>query len=236
MKIYTPVLNGMNSVRSSVKNFFGDYFFAVKAGQENRDLKNVIASLSIENASLKTALGFKESFAAASETYRYLNKRLVPVHLIAFDPFLSSRTVVIDAGLSRGIALNDVVVAGKGLVGRVVEVFDNSSKVLLLIDPYFSVDVKNQRTGLRALVSGLSTGDLKASTLPFLSQIVYFEKSKDMTVGDILETSGLGQVYPPGLHVGEIVELDTPEKLVDGFIVRPSVDFTKLDTLFVLVQ
>lgn len=236
MKIYSPVLKGLNRTKFAVAHFFDDYFFLVSTAKQNRSLTSTVERLLIENQSLKTRLDSSREHERVAEKYQYYGYELLLVNQIAFDPLQSSKTIVVNAGSTKGVTLDAVVVSGLGLVGRVIEVFDKSSKVLLVIDPYFSVDTFNQRTGLRALVQGLPQSELAATPLPFLSQIAYFEKGRDTSAGDVLITSGLGGVYPQGIPVGEIVALPQTDNLVQSIVVRPRVDFTRITALFVLVK
>lgn len=238
MKLYSPILRGLSKVKHATSHFLDDYFFLVGSSRQNRTLSATVEHLLIENQSLQTQLNIQNEQKQAIEQYKYLDQKILSVNQIAFDPLLSSKTMIIDAGAIKGVSLNGVVVSGHGLVGRVIEVFDKSSKVLLVIDPYFSVDTVNQRSGLRALVQGLLQNQLEARSLPFLSQVTYFEKGHDMQKGDVLVTSGLGGMYPKGIAVGEVVALaaTSSEALAKGVVVRPSVDFTKMAAVFVLVK
>jgi rod shape-determining protein MreC len=120
------------------------------------------------------------------------------------------------------------VISERGLVGHILTVGANWSKVLLIIDPSSSVAAMTQSERAPGVVSGRLGQDLEMEYIPHRERV---------TVGDIVLTSGMGGRYPPGLVVGQITEVQRRD--VDAFqqaTVRPSVSFGKLETVLVLTS
>lgn len=114
------------------------------------------------------------------------------------DPF--SRRVVIDAGLARGLAIASPVINERGVVGQVTRVFPLSAEVTLLSDKDAAIPVMNLRTGQRGVAFGSpSTGGL---------ELRFVAGNADIRVDDPLVTSGLDGVYPPGLPVARVAEVE----------------------------
>ncbi|MBF0105894.1 MAG: rod shape-determining protein MreC [Deltaproteobacteria bacterium] len=235
--LYKPFVAFLGNAHSFFSALFHNYLVLVDVHSENHVLKNELQFLKIENQSLRQQLKDKMGIDQVSKSYSHPARRIQRVAILNHDPFLLSRTLMISAGKRDGIKLNTVVVSDRGLVGRVVQAFDDASKVLLMIDGAFSVDVYNERTDMRCLVSGLQMGDLTVKRLPYLSQIEYVEKGHELKAGDVLLTSGLGGIYPRGIPVGVVLKVNLDK---DGFFeespVMPAVDFTKVNDLYVLID
>jgi rod shape-determining protein MreC len=133
-------------------------------------------------------------------------------------PFV--RTLLLNAGGDDGVRKGEAVVNGDGLVGRVVEAGNRSSRVLLLTDLNSRVPVVLEQSRSRAVLEGDNTDILKLS---FLSDIA------EIQIGDRVMTSGHGGIFPAGIPVGAVSE-------IDGDVVRiaPLVAFGKLEFVRVL--
>jgi rod shape-determining protein MreC len=115
-----------------------------------------------------------------------------------------------------------------GLIGQVIEVYPNFSKVMLISDPSFAVDVKVVRTGDRAIVRGKGEPILSLEYLPLYSQA----QPKDIVV-----TSGQDALFPANLIIGEIVSVTKdPQGLFKQGEVRPYVDVYNLNWVAVILQ
>jgi len=114
------------------------------------------------------------------------------------DPF--SRRVVIDRGLQHDVRRGAPVIDARGVVGQVTRVYPWVSEVTLVNDKDQTVPVQNLRNGLRAVLAGRG-GD-------GLLELKFVPLNADFQNGDRLVTSGIDGVYPPGLPVAEITQVD----------------------------
>lgn len=237
MSVFRPVGEGITYLSDGLQHTFNKYFFLMDVEEENLKLHSEVEQLKLENIFLKEKLTRQKKLSYALKKYDVSLEALVPAKILAFDLFYSSKTALIDKGSEDGIQINDVVLTGSGLVGRVLQTYDHTSNVLLLVDTSFAVDTKNLRTGIRLLVSGVNQDFLKTERQPFLAQVEYLENAKELAAGDIVVTSGVGELYPAGIPVGRIDEVEYSEKnLFDQAKILPAVDFTKLDMVFVLIK
>ena len=158
-----------------------------------------LKALRAENQQLRQLLTTRERFkielAAAEVLYA------------ARDPF--SRKVVIDLGSQQGVRPGQPVVDDRGLVGQVTRAYPWLSEVTLVTDKGQFVPVQNARNGLRAVLSG--TGSDGALELRFISLQADFQD------GDELVTSGIDGVYPPGLPVAKVTNV---ERSIDQIFAR----------------
>lgn len=170
-----------------------------------------------ENAELRELLAIRDR--AQLET---VGARVVALGASDFE-----WTITIDAGSEDGIERDMPVIDGNGLVGRVVQVTPNASRVLLAIDPTFSVAVRTSASGEIGTVSGRGGDPLVFSVL---------DPEAELEVGDEVVTSAYdnGQ-YPEGIPLGTIAEVgEATTSMVREVTVRPFVDFTRLHQVLVI--
>jgi rod shape-determining protein MreC len=151
-----------------------------------------VEQLAQENAQLRELLDLRTQHAGAS--------RVVEVLYATADPYTDR--IVVDRGQVAGIALGSAVVDVGGVVGQVTRVYPLVSEVTLLTDREQSIPVMNARTGSRHLAIGdpsIYGGSLELKFVP---------SGTEIKQGDLLTTSGIDGVYPAGLHVGHVSQID----------------------------
>lgn len=151
----------------------------------------IVEHLSQENRELRALLGMQERLPTRAQGAQILYE--LP------DPFSSK--VVLGVGSQDGIVEGSAVMDGYGVMGQVTRVYLNTAEVTLLIDRQQAIPVINTRTGQRSLAFGLSDADKGLLELRFESP------STETQVGDVLTTSGIDGVYPPGLPVATVTEV-----------------------------
>ena len=197
-------------------------------------------SLEKENAELKERSVDYDEILAENKRYRELldfkaahrqfNVRAGSV--ISRDYGTWSNTMVIDIGSEDGIEENMAVVTPAGVVGFISDVYPHSSRVQLLTDPRTSIGAIVQRPESR--VSSVVRGNGNVPTEP---QFVNIAKDADILEGDTLVTSGFGSIYPKGLYIGTIVSIHQDDNdFVKYAVIRPGVDFSKLEEVFVITH
>ncbi|MEJ8566935.1 rod shape-determining protein MreC [Elongatibacter sediminis] len=152
-----------------------------------------LASLREENERLRALLD-------GSQTLRddYQFAELLSVDL---DPF--AHKVVIDRGTNAGVTVGQAVIDGHGVMGQVEDSKKHFATVRLISDPNHALPVQINRTGLRTVAFG--TGDTGRLRLPSVP------READVREGDLIVTSGLGDRFPGGYPVAEIVRIDRRE-------------------------
>ena len=168
--------------------------------QENAELKRIealnakallqIEQLANENKRLRDLAGARERAAVRSVLSEVLYETR--------DPF--TRKLVLDKGAQQQVSIGQPVIDAKGLVGQVTRVFQFSSEMTLVTDRNMTVPVVLQRTGMRSVAFG--------GAAPGRLELRYLASSADLREGDLLTTSGLDALYPPGLPVGRIERIE----------------------------
>jgi rod shape-determining protein MreC len=118
----------------------------------------------------------------------------------AADPY--TRKVILDKGEAQGLRLGAPVVDERGVLGQVTRLFPLVSEVTLVTDRDHAIPVQNARTGARGVAYGDTSTHADALELRFMAA------NADVAVGDLLTTSGVDGVYPPGLPVARIEKVE----------------------------
>lgn len=210
----------LKSFRSSILAFKRIIPFAALR-EENRALRQKIDLLTRkleeakaaydENNKLKTLLNFRKT----------LSYTTIPAQVIGRDPTNWSNSIIIDKGLTSGVRQNRAAISMKGLVGRVLEVGRNSSKILLITDPNSKVGVLIQKNRQGGILIGRPDGRCK---------MIYIALDSDVAPGDKIITAGFGSIFPKDVLVGEVVKVGRePGRLYKYAIVKTQEDLSKLE-------
>lgn len=188
------------------------YVSSVSAAQSANDLAqkrlglqsaraSQVEQLILENQRLRKLLELRPQLQ--------VNASAAQVIYDAADPY--SRKVVIDKGLVNNINLGSPVLDESGVLGQVTRVYPMVSEVTLITDRNQAIPVLNTRTGARGVAFGETS--TQADTL----ELRYMAANADVSVGDLLTTSGVDGIYPPGLHVARVEKV---ERQVDTMFAR----------------
>ena len=204
------------------------YFYLIGIRDENRNLREGMNALKIENYRYRELIASHERFQELLRFQKKLKWPVLAAQVIGRDPSGWFESVVIDVGRKSGLKINMRVVNANGVVGRLVSVSSNYAKVLLIIDQNSAVDCLIQRSRDKGIAKGISSK---------MCKLDYALKTSDIAVGDMVITSGLGRIFPKGIPVGEVVEVnDRTGNLFREIKVKPMVDFSKLEEVLVILK
>ena len=146
--------------------------------------------------------------------------------VIGTDTNLLKQIVVLNKGAQDGVQVGQTVIDENGILGQIINVYPNTSRLLLITDEQQSVAVTIKRTGQRAIVTGAG--------IPTSLRLNYVFKTSDVRIGDELVSSGLGGRIPAGYRVGRIARIkDTQADNFRSIEVAPAANF--VDNAYVLV-
>ncbi len=182
-----------------------------------------VEQLLLENNRLRQILGLREQLSASVMAAEVLYD--------AADPY--TRKIIIDKGSLQSVEIGSPVLDESGVLGQITRVHPLVSEVTLLIDRELAIPVLNVRTGARSVAFGDPSNAASGSGL----ELRFMGSNSDVQVGDLLTTSGVDGVYPPGLPVARISKIErraestfakiycTPQALVAGarhvMVVKP---------------
>lgn len=136
--------------------------------------------------------------------------------------------VMVDLGSRQGIEVGMPVMNNQGLVGRVSEVTNSSSKVLLITDPLSTVNAILQSSRLTGVVNGIAGGDPVMGFIP---------QGTLVGVGEVVLSSGMGGNFPKGIPIGQVTDVRQRDfEVFQEAIVRPIVDFGRLEFVFIVTN
>ena len=194
--------------------------------------------LKLENQELKRKQINYDKIKIENEQYKeFLNiKEENPEYEIAYasvigrdgqDKFYS---FTIDVGEKDGVEVNDVVLSSVGVVGVVVETGPNYARVSTILSPSVSVACFVSSTRDTGIVCGDSIYSNDGKTI-----IKYLPKNTKAKIGDIISTTGMGEVFPKDLLVGEIESIHTDTSGNYNYaIVKPACDIAEVKNVFVI--
>lgn len=227
-ELVAPIQKGVNTVKKSFTDFSDHYLNIVATRKENEFLRTQVedlnqelfklSSLAKENERLKALLAFGEQISFVK----------VLGQVIGWDATSEYKLLRIDKGSREGIKTRSAVITANGLVGYTYRVFPHYTDILTILDSNNRVDVLVDRTRSHGIVEGISQMSCRMKYVP---------RTEKLEIGDLLVTAGLGLLYPKGIKVGVIEGIDEAAKgLTQEVKVTPSVDFTKLEEVVVLIR
>lgn len=228
----SPVAYGTYSAATGVKGFFRRLFAIRDVDAEFTELKNRVIELETElsfynelqaeNERLQALLGFSEEYAQ----YEYVNAKI-----IASDTNSWFMEFTINRGEKHGITINLAVVNEDGLVGRIIEVYPTTSKVLSIIDQQSAVPIIAERSRDNGVASGTTNPESNEPEI----RMNYLLSNADLIPGDKVISSSLMNVFPKGIVVGEVKEVIRQDSSERYAIITPAVDFSRLESLAVII-
>jgi rod shape-determining protein MreC len=222
LDMITPVMEITNGVSKYSKNLVSSASEIIDLKKKNIILKQdnellklyyqKARDLEAENIQLRKLLNF-----VGQKSYKYVSAKIISVNDGAFAKF-----AVINIGSDQYIKNGQVVISKDGLVGRIVEIGSNSSRVLLLTDINSRVPVNTFNSRQRAILMGNNSDKM---TLSYLSNPLR------TSVGEFVVTSEDGGYFPQGIPVG-IIERKSDKEV----IVVPVTDLSNIDYVSVIVS
>lgn len=227
----SPVQNALSRISLSIKGYVDriPQFFDNQKDKETLEkevaellqYKHKFIEYQQENINLRRMLELKQ------RSFQY---DLEAATVIGRDTGNWFNVILIDKGEKHGLKKDMAVINDKGLVGYIASTTKGSAKVVMITDDRSSVSAMIQRTRehgiLKGTIAPVPRGYLK---------MVFLPQDANLIKGDIIISSGLGGVMPKGIVIGEIVEArKEPHELMQYAVVKPIVDFQKLEQVFVI--
>ncbi|HEU5047614.1 MAG TPA: rod shape-determining protein MreC [Rickettsiales bacterium] len=195
--------------------------------QETIHLRDENATLRYENARLREAYSSALQIKTENERLRALlkfapvGKQTYTSARVAVDAGgLYSRSVLITSGTDNGVQQDSAVINDKGMVGRVIEAGDKTSRVLLLTDINSRIPVMAEGSREHAIVAGDDSDTLS---------LLYLPENSKLKVGEKIVTSSDGALLAPGLPIGIVTAISK-----DKVTVKPYVDWYRLEYISVI--
>ena len=223
----TPFEKVIVGIQHGIANLWHEYFYLRGVRQENRDLKQQIERMQLEQVRLKNdadqarrlqkLLGFKEQVIS----------RVLAAQVIGSSGSERSRVVYIDKGTHDGIEKEMPVITAEGVVGKVLHVFNSTSEVLLIDDQNSGVGTILEQSRLQGVLKGTPGGEV------ILDKVMNGEQVQP---GERVLTSGGDEIFPKGLLVGTVAQaIHGPESFL-AISIKPAADLGRLEEVLVITK
>jgi rod shape-determining protein MreC len=222
-----PLANMITFSFSGINEAWKRYIFLIGLEEENRRLKK-------ENVTLTQELNqYREGYLEGVRLQKLfalkerVNYPTIAARVVGRDQSSIIKTILINKGTSHGLRVDLPVVADQGVVGRIIETSLHVSKILLLIDENSNIDALVQENRIQGILQG--AGSLGYS-------LKYVSKTETVNSGNIVITSGLSGLFPKGLLIGTVKNVDkTNSGLFQKIDISPFVDFARIEEVMVIV-
>ena len=231
--VFSPVQKWVSVAFDGISDFTENIFDSAENAEENKKLKEdklglegqirMLEGYKEENESLRKLLELKESRTDCKST---------AANVIGKNITTSASVITIDKGTKDGVSKNSVVFVPEGLVGVVFETGYNYSKVKTLFDTEISVSAICLRSGDMGIVEPMNFSSTEEKC-----SMNYIDRNAKTVVGDIVETSGTGGIFPRGINIGKITEIKEDNRnLTLSASVETEVKVKNLDVVLVTVK
>lgn len=229
--VVTPFQDLTTGISSWVDDTVTSARNKTKLKNENEELKQQIAALTNENRKLTLYETENERLTSLLKiAQKYPSYDSMGARVVAKDPGVWYDGFTINKGTKSKVSANMVLIAPEGLVGKVLESGATFSKAQSILDNRSSVPAMSVRTGDLGVVKGNYTLSNRG-----LCKMEYIDGDAEIMVGDEIVTSHLSDIYPEGLAIGKVLEIETDTNgLTKYAVIEPYVDLKHLDTVLVL--
>jgi len=223
----SPIQKSFWGVGNSISGFFEGLANTGKLKKENDDLKLTIEQLLAENMSLQETKKENEFLREALEIGLPKEFRLALAEVISKD--INQDCVLIDLGAKDGLLEGmPVITQQKTLLGKIIEVYDSFSRVMLISHQESSFDAGVVDSNITGVIKGKGSFEIEFDLVP---------KDEEVVEGDLIVSSALGGLYPQGLLVGQVKKIEQSD--IQPFYqieVSPFFDLPEIDKVFVALN
>jgi rod shape-determining protein MreC len=223
--LITPFERGLVWAQNGSNNLWHNYFFLRGVRAENRQLKEQIEQMRLEQVRLnedasqahrlQSLLAFKEQYIA----------RTVPAQVIGSSGSDLSRSI--DKGDNAGLKPDMAVITAGGIVGKVWIVYPSTSLVLMINDQSSGVGAMTEKSRLQGVVRGTPDGEL------ILERVM---SDETVAPGETLLSSGGDRIFPKGLPVGIVSKVSPGREMFLNIHVKPAADLSRVEEVLVVTE
>ena len=225
------VQSPVTTISVSVNGYFERFSTLRSAQGENETLKQKVQELEVELQSKQSLASENERLTTLLQLKQESKIQVLPARVIGRDPSNWFNDSIINRGSTDGVKLYMPIVTNGGLIGRVTAVSPLSSQVTLVTD---------ERSGVGAVIGELGNtnalGVVSGVKDKGLLEMKYVPGTVEVSVGQIIYTTGQDGIYPPGLKLGEIVDIRQGSSTISHTIyIKPASEINSMQEVAVLL-
>jgi rod shape-determining protein MreC len=196
------------------------------AQKQNQELRAELATARAQALEFSEKAAEADRLRALLDFKNQLSFQTVAAEVIASSPGERSNAVYIGKGTDSGLSADLAVITPTGIVGKVIAVFPHSAQVLLITDPSSGVGCVLDKSRVQGVLKGTGQN---------MTHLHYVMNDRPVSVGELVLTSGLDQIYPKGLPVGMVARA-TPGNIYKDIVVTPATQLDRLETVLVVTR
>ena len=222
--ILAPFNQGVHGVVEYGADAWREYVWLVGARTENEELRAELDTLRIQKQSLERELGRIERSASLVSYQADIASTTVLAEVVGGGASGAAKEIIIDKGSVDGVAAGMAVITSEGVVGRIQAAHSRSSLVVLINDVDAATGAILEDTRVRGVLKGRGGREC---------ELHYINPDVPVRIGEIVYTSGADRIFPKGLPVGEVVDLEQSGDS-QTIMIRPFAKLDRLDEVLVV--
>jgi rod shape-determining protein MreC len=215
----TPVLRIMSEPAAVVADFVNNLRELAAIREENAELREANSRLLLWQSAAQRLESENKSLRGLTALVPEPSATFITARVVADTGGAFAQSILITAGQSAGVRKGQVVLAGEGLVGRVMQAGMYSARVLLITDINSRIPVLVGEAGNRAILAG--DNGLRP-------RLLFLGNKTAAAPGDKVVTSGDAEAFPPGLPIGQVSRVEEGIVEVEPFVVRDKIQHVRV--------
>lgn len=222
----TPLARTLEGIRSGVTGGIGNYITLHNTQEQNRQIREELGRLKMENQFLRSELSTADRARALSVFQSRTQSRTLAARVIGTGAGAGSKVVFVDRGSVSGVEKGMAVVTPDGIVGKVIAAFPVTSEVVLITDGSFAAGVISQKNRVHGILRGQGSGTCRIDRV---------QNEEKVEVGEWFYTSGDDRVFPKGMPAGQVKVARQGSPFQDIFL-EPSGIQNGLEEVLIVIE
>jgi rod shape-determining protein MreC len=224
-----PVQKIITQTSDFFRNGFKKLASATSNAQKNEEMEKEVFLLKNKIVKQQDDINVyrqKLEIVSKFKKHNYSDEKPIIADIIGYDVSNFRKSIIIDVGTKQGASLDDIVVFGNALVGRISAIGRSSGRVVLITDPASNVPSRFLQSRTQGMVQGTADGTCIMKYVPRQTEINEFDR---------IVSSGIGGAFPKSLYVGDVIEVKQKNaKLFKDIKIKPRVAISKIEHVLVI--
>jgi rod shape-determining protein MreC len=224
-----PVQKIITQTSDFFRNGFKKLASATSNAQKNEEMEKEVFLLKNKIVKQQDDINVyrqKLEIVSKFKKHNYSDEKPIIAEIIGYDVSNFRKSIIIDVGTKQGASLDDIVVFGNALVGRISAIGRSSGRVVLITDPASNVPSRFLQSRTQGMVQGTADGTCIMKYVPRQTEINEFDR---------IVSSGIGGAFPKSLYVGDVIEVKQKNaKLFKDIKIKPRVAISKIEHVLVI--
>ena len=224
-----PVQKIISQTSDLFKNGFKKLASIANNTEKNEELEKEVFLLNNKIVKQQNVINvYTQKLKVVSEFRKnnYSDEKPIIADIIGYDVSNFRKSIIIDVGTKQGVSVDDIVVFGNALVGRISAIGRSSARVILITDPASNVPSRFLQSRTQGMVQGTADGTCIMKYVP---------RQTEINESDKVISSGIGRAFPKSIYVGDVVEVKQKEaKLFKDIKIKPRVAISEIEHVLVI--